>query len=88
MLEVPEIKQVKKVAVDTLTALKLEKLKVERWRESRQITAQVRTLIYDHLQWLPQERYSDPEVVDKTNLVYQHIFTTYPGGSILAFPRM
>ena len=75
-----EIKQVKKVAVDTLTKLKDEKLKVDRWRESRQVTAQVKTIIFDTLQWLPQESYTDFEVSEKTVHVYQHIYTNYPGG--------
>ncbi len=70
----------KKVAKTTLDALKEEKLKVERWRESRQITAQVKGLIYDHLLYLPQEAYSDQDVSAKANDVYQHIFTNYLGG--------
>ncbi|MCB0672826.1 MAG: type I restriction endonuclease subunit R [Saprospiraceae bacterium] len=72
--------QVKKVAKDTLVSLKKEKLKIERWRESTQITAQVKTLIYDSLQWLPQQSYPDKELDEKTDLVYQHIFSNYPGG--------
>lgn len=75
-----ETKQVKKVAVDTLTKLKAEKLKVDRWRESRQVTAQVKTIIFDTLQWLPQESYTDFEVSEKTVHVYQHIYTNYSGG--------
>ncbi len=72
--------QVKKVAVDTLEKLKAEKLKIQRWRESTQIRAQVRTLIFDSLQWLPQDPYPDQELEDKTNKLYQHIYTNYPGG--------
>ena len=30
-----------------LDKLKAEKLKIERWRESREVTAQVKTIIYD-----------------------------------------
>lgn len=60
--------------------LKAEKLKVERWRESTQLRAQVKTTIYDTLLWLPQEPYSEDEVNEKTNVIYQHIFTNYPGG--------
>lgn len=83
-----QIKQVKKVAVDTLALLKAEKLKIERWRESRQIAAQVETIIYNTLQWLPQEVYSDAEVNEKTTNVYQHIFTNYPGGPFDAYSRI
>lgn len=79
-LDPKESKTVKKVAAETLGKLKAEKLKIERWRESRQITAQVKTIIFDTLQWLPQDVYSDMEVSEKTIHVYQHIYTRYPGG--------
>lgn len=79
-LDPKESKAVKKVAAETLGKLKAEKLKIERWRESRQITAQVKTIIFDTLQWLPQDVYSDMEVSEKTIHVYQHIYTRYPGG--------
>lgn len=86
-LSADEIKEVKKVASDTLLKLKNEKLVISRWRESRQITAQVKTIIFDHLQWLPQSRYTDEEVSDKTMQVYQHIYTNYPGGTVNAYWR-
>mgnify|MGYP002620383582 CR=1 FL=1 len=88
VLNPKQIKQVKKVAVDTLSVLKAEKLRIERWRESRQITAQVKTIIYDTLQWLPQEVYSDEEVNQKTISIYQHVFTNYPGGPFDAYSRI
>lgn len=75
-----EKNEVKKVAKETLEKLKTEKLKIDRWRESRQITAQVKGMIYDNLLWLPQEVYSDEEVSLKTVSVYQHIYTNYYGG--------
>ncbi|ALM48941.1 deoxyribonuclease HsdR [Flavobacterium psychrophilum] len=87
-LSTPELKEVKKVAVEVLARLKAEKLKVDRWRESRQIRAQVKTIIYDSLQWLPQETYSDQEVGERTANVYQHIYTNYPGGSVNLYSRM
>ncbi len=76
-----EIKQVKKIAKETLDKLKAEKLKIERWRESRQITAQVKGMIYDNLLWLPQEAYTDEEVSLKTVNIYQHIYSCYHGGN-------
>lgn len=79
-LQSEEIKEVKKVAVATLNLLKEQKLKVERWRDSRQISAQVKTMIFDSLQWLPTPIYTDDDVNDKTNSIYQHIYTNYPGG--------
>lgn len=82
-----EVKAVKKVASETLEKLKSQKLVIARWRESRQITAQVKTIIYDTLQWLPQEHYSDAEVSDRTMQVYQHIYTNYPGGADSVYLR-
>ncbi|MGM1055452.1 MAG: type I restriction enzyme subunit R domain-containing protein [Bacteroidota bacterium] len=79
-LEGKELKTVKKVAQETLEKLKAEKLKIERWRESRQITAQVKGMIYDNLLWLPEELYTDEDVSQKTINVYQHIYSNYYGG--------
>jgi type I restriction enzyme R subunit len=87
-LESKEVKAVKKVAKTTLDALKEEKLKVERWRESRQITAQVKQLIYDQLLWLPEKSFSDQDVNSKTVDVYQHIFTNYQGGGKSVYQQM
>ena len=75
-----EIDEVKKVSKQTLETLKTEILKVERYRESTQLKAKVKTTIYDSLLWLPQEPYSENEVDEKTNVIYQHIFTNYYGG--------
>ena len=79
-LEGKDLKQVKKVARETLDKLKAEKLKIERWRESREVTAQLKTIIYDNLLYLPQEKYTDEEVGSRTLNVYQHIFSNYYGG--------
>lgn len=79
-LNAQEIKQVKKVAKETLDKLKAEKLKIDRWRESRQIKAQVKGMIYDNLLWLPEQAYSDEDVTLKTLSVYQHIYSNYYGG--------
>lgn len=72
-----EEEEVKKVAIKTLSTLKEEKLRIERWRESTQVAAQVKTIIFDNLQWLPQEAYADDEVNERTDLVYQHIFSNH-----------
>ena len=74
-----EEEEVKKVAIKTLSTLKEKKLRVERWRESTQVAAQVKTIIFDNLQWLPQEAYADDEVNERADLVYQHIYSTYSG---------
>ncbi|PCJ75197.1 MAG: deoxyribonuclease HsdR [Rhodobacteraceae bacterium] len=76
-----EENEVKKVATETLEKLKIEKLNIDRWRESTQVTAQVRTIIFDQLQYLPQTSYPDNEVVAKADKVYQHIFSTYTDNS-------
>jgi len=75
-----ELKEVKKVASKTLETLKAHKLNIENWRESRQIKAQVKSTIYDHLLYLPQDFYTDEEVGIKTANVYQHIYSSYYGG--------
>ena len=75
-----ELVEVKKVAKKTLETLKAEKLKVERWRESTQLRAQVKTTIYDTLFWLPQEPYPEKEIEEITSEIYQHIYTNYYGG--------
>lgn len=72
-----EIKTVKKVAVETLATLKAEKLRIANWRASIQIAAQVKTTIFDMLQWLPQEAYTNEDVEYKTSQVYQHIYANY-----------
>jgi len=72
--------KVKEVAIEMLAKLKTEKLKVERWRESTQITAQVRTMIHDNLYHLPETSYPDNEVDTKAIDIYQHIYSNYYGG--------
>jgi type I restriction enzyme R subunit len=79
-LEESEKDEVKIVAKNTLKKLKKEKLTIERWRESRQITAQVKTMIYDNLQWLPSKSYTDSEVGEKAIHVYQHVYSRYGSG--------
>lgn len=79
-LEGKELKKVKKVAVETLTQLKEEKLKVERWKESRQVRAQIKLMIYEKLLELPETKYSDEEVSSRSVSVYQHIYSNYHGG--------
>ncbi|MDB4846546.1 type I restriction endonuclease subunit R [Candidatus Pelagibacter sp.] len=74
-----EEKTVKDVAIKTLKKLKEEKLKIDRWRESQQITAQIKTIIRECLLHLPEEIYPDNEIEFKTMKVYQHIYSCYYG---------
>ncbi len=77
-----EEKLVKGIAKETLDKLKQEKLKGSMWRESAQISAQIRIMIRDSLLFLPQEKYPDTEIDIKTLDVYQHIYSNYyHGGS-------
>jgi type I restriction enzyme R subunit len=82
-----DMKQVKKVAVDTLEKLKEEKLKIERWRESRQISSQVKQMINDYFLNLPMQVYTDEDVNTKSISVFQHIYSNYPGGNQSAYTR-
>lgn len=70
-----ELKSIKKIAVETLNTLKDQKLNIDRWRESRMLRSQIKTLIYEKLLWLPQDSYSDAEVGQRAADVYQHIYT-------------
>ena len=76
------------MAKQTLDNLKAEKLNIERWRESRQITAQVQGIILDSLLYLPKEAYSDEEVNNKTMNVYQHIYSNYYGGGKSVYQKV
>ena len=82
-----DLKQVKKVASETLDKLKAEKLKIDRWREKREVTAQVKSEIYNQLLWLPQEVYTDEEVSLKTVTIYQHIYSNYYGAGKSIYSR-
>lgn len=80
-----EEKEVKKVAKKTLAMLKAEKLKVDRWRESTQVSSQVRTMITNSLEWLPQSSYLDDELADMSLLVYQHVYSNYQGSGMSTY---
>jgi type I restriction enzyme R subunit len=86
-LEGKDLKQVKKVASETLEKLKAEKLKIDHWREKREVTAQVKSEIYNQLLWLPQEVYTDEEVSLKTVAIYQHIYSNYYGAGNSVYAR-
>ena len=84
-LTAKEIESVKNVAKDTLSKLKAEKLRVERWRESTQVTSQVQTVIDDSLQYLPEEAYPDEELETKSIKLYQHIYTNYQDAGVSTY---
>ena len=84
-LTLREEKAVKKVVVELLNTLKDEKLKVERWRESTQVIAQIKTIILDRLPHLPQEPYPDEDLDSLNPAVFQHIYSNYQGAGLSTY---
>ena len=87
LLKKPELNKkeedaVKSVAKQILATLKEEKLKIDRWRESTQVSSQVKVMIDEGLQYLPQEPYPDEELDTASLVVYQHIYSNYQGGGV------
>ena len=77
-----EVKRIKKVAVQLLSALKVEKLKVDQWREKESTRDAVRAAIRDFL-WsedtgLPVQAYSEEEVIIRAEEVFRHVYRAYP----------
>lgn len=78
--------QVKQVAKEVLRMLKEEKLRIERWRESEKITAQIQMMIDSRLGWLPPKYYPDDEIESRySQQVYQHVHRHYPGGGVSSY---
>jgi type I restriction enzyme, R subunit len=77
-----EIKRVKEVAVELLSTLKAEKLKIDHWREKESTRDGVRITIHDFLYseatGLPISGYSEAEVGVKTENVFRHVYWAYP----------
>lgn len=80
-----EQESVKEVAKELLAKLKEEKLKIDRWRESLRIRAQVKTLIIDKLYWLPETSYPEEELEKKSKSVYQHVYKNYQGSGMSTY---
>ncbi|MFV0437856.1 MAG: type I restriction endonuclease subunit R [Desulfopila sp.] len=76
-----DIKRIKAVAVDLLETLKVEKLRINHWRDKESTRDAVRLTIQDYL-WSEQtglpETYSKEDVRDKTEAVFVHVFRAYP----------
>jgi type I restriction enzyme R subunit len=75
-----EIGQIKQVAVELLSTLKEEKLRVDQWRDKEGTRDAVRSTIFDFLYsdktGLPAA-YSEDEIRDKSDKVFQHVFYAY-----------
>jgi type I restriction enzyme R subunit len=74
--------KIKDVAQHLLDRLKVEKLRMDNWREKEATKAEVKTFIHDYL-WddktgLPVGIYAPQEVDEKTELVFEHILRQYP----------
>ena len=81
-LKKQDIKRIKKVAVELLTTLKQEKLKIDHWRDKESSRDAVRVAIRDFL-WseetgLPVKCYSEDDVETKTEDVFRHVYRVYP----------
>lgn len=79
-----EIEQIKGIAGSLLQTLKAEKLRVERWREKEStrdaVRQTIRDFLYEETTGLPVDRYTEDEVFEKADRVFQHIFRVYPKG--------
>ena len=81
-LSAPDIKRIKRVAVELLQTLKAEKLRVDQWREKEATRDAVHVTIHDFL-WsddtgLPGGAYSDDDVTSRSDAVFEHVFRAYP----------
>ena len=81
-LDAADIRKIKAVAVELLARLKVEKLKIDHWRDKEATRDAVRITIRDHL-WsddtgLPVEAYTEEDVNEKAEEVFRHVYRTYP----------
>lgn len=80
-LAAKEVAQIKKVAVELLSTLKEEKLRVDHWQDKEGARDAVHSAIHDFLYsdktGLPSA-YSPDEVQEYTDKIFQHVFYAYP----------
>lgn len=82
-LEEKEKNEIKKIAVDLLEELKMEKLKVDQWAEKSATAAAVFNYVNKTLfEVLPYPTYQTDDIDLRTNLVYEHLKHQYLGGGI------
>ncbi|KLK89005.1 DEAD/DEAH box helicase [Methanoculleus sediminis] len=77
-----EIRRIKNVAVELLKTLKVEKLRIDHWRDKEATRDAVRLAIRDFL-WsdstgLPVDCYTEDDVEARADDVYRHIYRAYP----------
>ncbi|HNR08827.1 MAG TPA: DUF3387 domain-containing protein, partial [Saprospiraceae bacterium] len=74
-------KKVKEIAIELLTELKKDKLKVEQWSDKLETAAAVFNTVSNTLfNSMPYPTYQIDDLELKTNLVYQHLKQRYYGG--------
>lgn len=81
-LNVADIKRIKTVAVTLLETLKMEKLRIDQWRDKESTRDAVRVAIRDFL-WsdktgLPVDSYTEDDVQTRSDEVFHHVFRVYP----------
>ena len=81
-LDKADIQRIKTVAKELLRTLKVEKLRVDQWREKEATQSAVKVAIHDFLYrdetGLPAGAYSDEDVTTTTEAVYAHVYRAYP----------
>ena len=71
--------KIKDASKGLLDELKRKSLAVENWREKTTTIAAVKSGIFDYLfTQLPPESYSDHEVDERSEVVFQHVYVKYP----------
>lgn len=77
-----DIERIKAIAGALLQTLKAEKLKVELWRDKEStrdaVRQAIRDFLYEEKTGLPVDSYTEDEVFEKADNVFQHVFRVYP----------
>jgi type I restriction enzyme R subunit len=81
-LDSGDIKKIKAVAVELLARLKVEKLRIDHWRDKETTRDAVRVTIRDYL-WsddtgLPVDTYTEDDVNERAEEVFKHVYRAYP----------
>lgn len=80
-LSAPDIKSIKSVAVELLSTLKREKLRIDHWRDKEStrdtVFLTIRDFLYSDRTGLP-DSYSEGDIYQKAEAVYTHVYRAYP----------
>lgn len=81
-LKPKEIAKIKTVAMELLTSLKAERLRVANWQQKESsrdaVKQQIFDFLYDEKTGLPIEQYEEDESSDIAERVFLHIYRAYP----------